>query len=146
MRNEEVLLMPFYDNNYPNAAYHCGAIVAIYADIQRTAMPDVSAGIIELYYASASRTPALVLGTLERLSKYHLDKIEDKWLVRKYEKRLNEVYSYFRDDTACKFPKTLNLEEQSYFALGYRQMSAQLVAERMEAAASKKNIKTEENQ
>ncbi len=146
MRNEEVLLMPFYDNNYPNAAYHCGAIVAIYADIQRTAMPDVSAGIIELYYASASRTPALVLGTLERLSKYHLDKIEDKWLVRKYEKRLNEVYSYFRDDTACKFPKTLNLEEQSYFALGYRQMSAQLVAERMEAAASKKNRKTEENQ
>ena len=146
MRNEEVLLMPYYDNNYPNAAYHCGAIVAIYADIQHTAMPDVGAGIVQRYYASASRTHALVLGTLERLSKYHLDKIEKPWLVSKFEERLNEVYAYFRDDTACKFPKTLNLEEQSYFALGYRQMSAQLVAEKREAAAFKKNRETEENQ
>ena len=146
MRNEEVSIMPFYDNHYPNAAYHCGAIVAIYADIQRTAMPDVGAGIVQRYYASASRTPALVLGTLERLSKYHLDKIEKSWLVRKYEERLNEVYAFFGDDADCKFPTTLNLEQQSYFALGYRQMSAQLVAERKEAAASKKSKETEENQ
>lgn len=146
MRNEEVSIMPFYDNHYPNAAYHCGAIVAIYADIQRTAMPDVGAGIVQRYYASASRTPALVLGTLERLSKYHLDKIEKSWLVRKYEERLNEVYAFFGDDADCKFPTTLNLEQQSYFALGYRQMSAQLVAERKEAAAAKKSKEAEENQ
>ena len=149
MRNEEVSIMPFYDNHYPNAAYHCGAIVAIYADIQRTAMPDVGAGIVQRYYASASRTPALVLGTLERLSKYHLDKVKsakyyydkirhsrryiDKVrcaeLIGLYEELLNEAYLYFDGSTQRRLPSVLNLEEQSYFALGYRQMSAKLNAD-----------------
>ena len=34
-------------------------------------------------------------------------------------------------------PATLTLEEQSYFAIGYRQMSARLVAESKKTAADK---------
>ena len=134
--------MPYYDPNYPSAAYHCGALVAIYADIQRTALKDVNAGIVQRYYASASRTPTLVLGQLERLSKFHLDKIESPALVRIYEERLNTAYSFFGEDGVHKLPSALNLEEQSYFALGYRQMSAQMVADRREASARKAEQKT----
>ena len=137
MRNEEVLLMPTYDSKFPNAAYHCGAITAIYADIQHKAMPNVNAGIVQRYYASASRTPSLVLGVLERMSKYHLDKIENAGLVIKYENYLNEAYSFFGEDASNKLPSALNLEDQSYFALGYRQMSAMLVAYHNEARAKK---------
>ena len=138
IRNEEVLLMPTYDSNFPNAAYHCGAIMAIYADIQRKAMPEVNAGIVQRYYASASRTPSLVLGVLERMSKYHLDKINNPGLVYIYENYLNEAYSFFGESGASKLPSALNLEDQSYFALGYRQMSAKLVADYKEASAAKK--------
>ena len=135
MRKEEVFLMPYYDKEFPNAAYHCGALMAIYADIQRTAMPDVNAGIVQRYYASASRSPVLVLGRLEGLSKHHLDKIENPGLVRIYENRLNEVYTFFGKDGFRSLPTSLTLEDQSYFAIGYRQMSAQMVAERRSAAA-----------
>lgn len=137
--NEEVLLMPTYDSNFPNAAYHCGAIMAIYADIQRKAMPEVNAGIVQRYYASASRTPSLVLGMLERMSKYHFDKINNPGLVRIYENYLNEAYLFFGKDGTCRFPTALNLEDQSYFALGYRQMSAKLIADRKEASDAKKS-------
>ena len=35
-------------------------------------------------------------------------------------------------------PACLSLEDQTYFAIGYRQMSARLVADRKKAAADKK--------
>ncbi len=62
MKNEEVKLMAYYDPEFENAAYHCGALVAVYADIQHKAMPDAKTSIVQRYYASASRTPAMVLG------------------------------------------------------------------------------------
>lgn len=129
--------MPTYDSKFPNAAYHCGAITAIYADIQRHAMPNVNAGIVQRYYASASRTPSLVLGVLERMSKYHIDKIENTGLVIKYENYLNEAYSFFGEDASNRLPSALNLEDQSYFVLGYRQMTAKLIADGREAKAKK---------
>jgi hypothetical protein len=38
-----------------------------------------------------------------------------------------------------KIPKTLSLEEQSYFTLGYYQMSALINAEKREYIEAKKN-------
>ena len=95
MKNEEVKLMAYYDPEFENAAYHCGALVAVYADIQHKAMPDVKASIVQRYYASASRTPAMVLGRLAVMSQHHLEKIENEGLVRIYEERLNQVSTFF---------------------------------------------------
>lgn len=67
MRNEEENLMEYYEPNFPNAAYHCGAWLAVYANLQRAAMGDVNATLVQRFYASASRTPALVFGTLDRM-------------------------------------------------------------------------------
>ena len=147
-RNEEVHLMSYYDPNFPNAAYHCGALVAVYADLQRTAIPEVNAGIVQRYYASASRTPKLVLGQLERLSKYHLAKLDSRYLAQVYENRLNEPYCFFGAEGLTSLPAALTLEDQSYFAIGYRQMSARLVADRKETAARKNaaNTKTTEQE
>lgn len=144
MRNEEVVLMSEYMPDFPSAAYHCGALMAIYADIQHAAMPTVNAGIVQRYYASASRTPALVLGTLERSAKYHLNKIEAPGLVRIYENRLNEAWMCLEQAGQHRLPATLNLEEQSYFAMGYRQMCSRIIADK-KARNAEKAERQEEN-
>ena len=131
--------MAYYDPEFPNVAYHCGALVAIYADIQHTAMPDVKAGIVQRFYASASRTPGLVLGRLAEMSQHHLEKIENDWLVKTYEERLNQATMFFGKDSEHALPITLNLEQQSYFAIGYRQMCAKINADKQAAAAKRKN-------
>lgn len=145
-RNEEEHLMPEYHADMPSAAYHCGAAVAIYTDLQKKAMPDIGAGIAQRYYASASRTPKLVLGQLERMAKIYLEKLDSPAAIQGYEDHLNEVSCFFTPEHPL--PSALNLEEQSYFALGYRQMSAQLTKERLEriaAAEQKKAQKKEGN-
>lgn len=140
-RNEEVLTMPYYDSTFPSAAYHCGALTAIYANLQHVAMGEVNAGIVERYYASASRTPTLVLGTLERMGQVYLSMLakqkDKRRLAKKYQDRLNETYAFFGKDGLHKLPAALTLEEQSFFALGYRQMCTQINADILAAEANK---------
>lgn len=129
-----------YDRDFPNAAYHCGALMAVYADLQRAAMEDVNATIVQRFYASASRTPTLVLGTLERMGEVYLDQLRKKsshGLANIYEGRLNDIYSFFGKDGVRQLPAALNLEDQSYFALGYRQMCTQMNADKIAAKAAK---------
>lgn len=140
-RNEEVLTMPYYDSTFPSAAYHCGALTAIYANLQNVAMGEVNAGIVERYYASASRTPTLVLGTLERMGQVYLSMLakqkDKRRLAKKYQDRLNETFAFFGKDGLHKLPAALTLEEQSFFALGYRQMCTQINADILAAEANK---------
>jgi CRISPR-associated protein Csd1 len=112
-------LMSCYNLQHSEPAYHCGGLMAVYATIQQRAMPDVNAGVILRYYSSASRTPALVLGQLDRLSKYHLDKLDKPFF---YQRKTAELYEALGNVV----PVTLNLKEQSYFALGYYQKWAEL--------------------
>ena len=141
MKNEEGMLMEYYDCNFPNAAYHCGAWLAVYANLQRAAMGEVNATLVQRFYASASRTPALVFGTLERMGEIYLDELRKnkKGLDKKYEERLNSVCAYFGSDPEHRLPAILNLEGQSYFALGYRQMCTQITAEINQKAADNAN-------
>lgn len=139
-RNEEVSKMENFEPNFHNAAYHCGALMAIYADLQRTAMGDVNANVVTRYYASASRTPNLVLGTLERMASVYLDKLT--WGLRSiFENRLNQEYAFFNLEEGRNIPTTLNLEQQSYFALGYRQMCTKITHDKL----NKKEKGTEED-
>ena len=139
MRNEEENLMEYYEPNFPNAAYHCGAWLAVYANLQRAAMGDVNATLVQRFYASASRTPALVFGTLDRMGQVYLDILrkEKRGLDRIYEDKLNAVCAFFGSDLAHCLPTTLNLEGQSYFALGYHQMCTQITGEIRKRIADK---------
>ena len=144
MRKEEAVLTMNYDRDFPNAAYHCGALMAVYADLQRAAMEEINATIVQRFYASASRTPTLVLGTLERMGAVYLDQLRKKskhGLANIYEGRLNDIYSFFGKDGFRQLPSALNLEDQSYFALGYRQMCTQMNADKAAAKAAKEEEK-----
>lgn len=134
MNHQEVSIVEEYNLNLSNSAYHCGGLMAVYAAIQRAAMPDVNTGIVERYYASAIQMPALAIGQLSRHSNYHLEKMENKWLADRYRENLQQVSVAL----GKYIPATLNLEQQSYFALGYYQMGAKLNKERKAAVAASK--------
>ena len=135
MRRRGNEIMSEYDPKHKSVAYHCGAAMAVHAAIQNVAMKNVNATIVQRYYSSASQMPALVLGQISRLSAYHLEKIENEWLKKQYEDTLNDVYCAIGEE----IPITLTLEEQAYFALGYRQMCTKLQKDKNERIAKKKN-------
>jgi CRISPR-associated protein Csd1 len=114
------------NENHPSLAYHCGRLMAVLAQVQRRALGDVGAGIVQRYYAAASGTPALVLGRLTRLSQAHLNKLEGSRAY--YEAKIADIWAHIQDGP----PRTLDLEEQSLFALGYYQQIAQDIADNRE--------------
>ena len=117
---KEGVIEAMYQAKNTNVAYRCGAWVAVYASMQQFAMRDVQAGIVQRYYASACQMPALVLGQLSIHSVPHQDKIKGDYM---------KLYQEMLDAVTCdiaEIPTTLNLEQQAYFALGYRQMTAEL--------------------
>jgi CRISPR-associated protein Csd1 len=124
------------DSNHPSPAYHCGRLMYLLANVQAAQGDDINAGVVQRYYGAASSTPALVLGRLTRLSQHHLAKIaRDKpGLAFALEREIASVWAVL----GKSLPKTLSLEEQSLFALGYYQQLADSVASRKEISAQRK--------
>lgn len=131
----EVVTMAYYNSKHPSKAYHCGRMVAVYTWIQKLAMPQVNTGITERYYASASQVPALVLGTLSRMSTYHLTKIEKPSYKTYLEGILRDVACALGDE----IPQVLTPEEQAYFALGYYQQWAMMQAQKKKTSDENSN-------
>lgn len=119
-------LKPMLNEAHPAPAYHCGRLMAVLAALQRSALGEVGAGVVQRYYAAASATPALVLGRLARTGQFHLAKLDSPGLVFWYEEKLSSIWGRIGDAP----PRTLNLEEQSLFALGYYQQLADLRTKR----------------
>lgn len=107
--------------DYPEVAYQCGRMMAVYAAIQTKAMgKNLGAGVIQRYYTSASTTPALVFGRLSQLCQHHLAKIDSRGTVVYYENLLSEI----SQKIGTEIPATLNLRQQAEFSLGYYQQRA----------------------
>lgn len=137
LKRQEEKLMLYYNPHHPDSAYQIGALVAVYAAIQRAAMPDVNASMVQRYYASASQMPALVLGRLAAMSNHHQEKLEYRWQVDMFQELLDAASVAMGDS----IPAVLNLEEQAYFALGYRQMHAEINHRQNEFYARQKEKK-----
>lgn len=109
----------YLNKEHPEPAYHCGRLLAMLARLQRAALGDVGAGVVQRYYVAASQTPGLTLGRLIGNAKNHLNKLE-AGLAFWYEDQLAEIWDHIKDHV----PATLNLEQQTLFALGYYQQIA----------------------
>jgi len=116
-------MKPHMNPDHPNPAYHCGRVLALFARLQQAALGDVGAGVVQRYYTAASQTPGLVLGRLAANAKNHIGKL-DSGEAEEYEVELAGIMSCIGDFV----PRTLTLEEQSLFALGYYQQLAALNA------------------
>lgn len=133
-RKEEVFIMEELNSENPSIAYHCGRMLAIFAAMQAKAIEGVNAGIVERYYSSAMTTPALVLGRLSAMSNNYLGKLNDGQKIF-YKKKLQEIAAKIGNS----IPATLNLEEQSQFALGYYQQCAELFSKKETSTNTENN-------
>lgn len=129
---------PYLNEGHPSPAYQCGRLMALLGGLQRSALGDVGAGVVQRYYAAASSTPALVLGRLSRTGQFHLGKL-DAGLAHWYEAKLSAVWSALGDSV----PRTLDLEGQTLFALGYYQQLAEMRTRQVTEADSEKEASNE---
>lgn len=123
IRKGDDYMQQYLNPEHPNPAYHCGRLLAVLSCLQRTALGDVGAGVVQRYYTAASQTPGLIMGRLAANAKNHLGKLEGG-LSYWFEDRIAEIMSRIKDT----IPRILTLEEQSLFALGYYQQLASLNA------------------
>ena len=115
-------------------AYLCGRLFAVFDRLQYLALGGVNAGVVERYYASASTTPALVMGRLFRNAQFHLAKA-DGGVATNVGKDFEAIACALGD----QFPASLDLESQGRFALGYYHQKADYrrrTAERKEKEAT----------
>lgn len=100
--------------------YLLGRLFAALEKIQQEALGgDVNATIRDRYYGAASATPAHIFPVLLRNTQNHLGKVrKDKpGLAVNREKVISEIVA----GLGASFPKSLRLEAQGEFALGYYQ-------------------------
>jgi len=97
-------------------AYLCGRLLAVLEAVQREAIPGANATITDRFFGTASSAPASVFGRLIRGAMAHLGKLrrEKPGTYEALRRRLAEVQEHLKT-----FPKTLTLEQQGLFGLGY---------------------------
>lgn len=118
----------------PEAAYHCGRLLAVLEQIQQAALGrSINTTIVDRFYGTASTAPATVFGTLLGQAQPHLSKLRRssrESTAYALQTRLEEVLIQLPN-----FPRTLTLQEQALFALGYYHQRAHDHAQ----ATAKKN-------
>ena len=96
--------------------YVLGRIFAVLENIQEEANPGINATIRDKYFNSSCANPASIFPILMKLKNSHIRKIEreKKWKKIYFENLLTELTGKITE-----FPKSLTLEEQGRFILGY---------------------------
>ncbi len=108
------------DKDASNPGYRLGRLFAVLEGAQRAALGDrVNATIRDRYYGAASATPAMVFPMLLRNTQNHLTKLrkEKPGLAVNLERDIGEII----DGMPSQFPRSLRLEDQGRFAIGYYQ-------------------------
>ena len=104
------------NQNHP--AYLCGRVLAqldlIHNEAHGKSTASSPAG---RYYGSASSTPALVFPRLCKLARIHLEKIKNKGRAFNLDRDLTGLISKF--SAQASWPRTLSLEDQGRFAIGF---------------------------
>lgn len=98
--------------------YLFGRLFAVLESIQEAALGEVNASITDRYYASASAIPQQVFFLLLKGAKHHIARARKgpkRKLVFSLEWKMKEII----DLIAGNFPKSLSMEQQSWFAIGY---------------------------
>lgn len=110
------------DTENAEPGYLLGRLFAALEDIQQSALGrDINATIRDRYYGAASATPASIFPVLVRNAQHHLSRLrkDKRGAAVNLEKLVNEIV----DKLPPKFPKSLRIEAQGRFAIGYYHQS-----------------------
>jgi len=120
--------------DHPDAAYHCGRLLALLERIQRRAADaKLNTTLVDRFYGTASSAPASVFATLLRGAQPHITKLRKAKQSAGLEQQLEDVLAAI--DT---FPATLSVKRQGLFALGYYHQRAHDRAQAKEVAEQKR--------
>ena len=106
------------DTANTDPGYLLGRLFSTLENIQRAALGgDLNATIRDRYYGAASATPANVFPMLLRNAQHHLSRVrKDKpGLAVNLEKEIGETI----DHLGTAFPRSLRIDAQGHFAIGY---------------------------
>lgn len=120
------------DEQSLDPGYRCGRLLAVLESAQYAALGITA--VTDRFYGAASSAPASVFGRLLRGAQPHLTKLErDRpGAYHALQQRLEQVMAGLTN-----FPKTLDMEEQGLFALGYYHQRAH---DRAQARARREGI------
>jgi len=99
----------------PNAAYQLGRMFAMAEIAQRMALGKVNASIRDRYFGAASATPASVFPLLLRGMQNHLSKLRKGGKGGFIEREMDQI----AEQLPPGLPRSLRLEEQGRFVIGY---------------------------
>ena len=140
-QNEQFAMLPMENLNpepvlqlEDRTAYHCGRLLAELEATQRAALGKINASLTDRYYGAASSNPASAFPPLMRGARAHLSKLRknQSGTCNALEERIEEITSHLTD-----FPKTMTMQNQGLFALGYYHQRAANRAVAKSALASK---------
>lgn len=114
IKKEDAMMQLDTENLKP--AYLCGRLFAVLESIQARAIPNVGSTIVDRFFGTASSAPASVFGHLLSRAQAHLGKLrrERRGSYVALQQKLEEIQAKLNS-----FPKTLSLEGQGLFSLGY---------------------------
>lgn len=110
------------DTENADPGYLLGRLFAALENIQRAALGrDINATIRDRYYGAASATPGSIFPVLVRNAQHHLSRVrKDKpGLAVNLEKEIGAIMEKLQP----QFPKSLRIEAQGRFAIGYYHQS-----------------------
>ena len=102
------------DRNEKNKGYLLGRLFAVFEKVQQDTHPGLDATIVDRFYGAASTNPRTVFAQLSRLNRHHLSSYDNAAFRVNREKEIGEIMNLIDS-----FPAHLDLNEQSYFAIGY---------------------------
>lgn len=118
-------------------AFQCGRLLSVLENAQSAAIPGIKASLVDRFYGAASSTPATAFPPLLRTLQNHLGKLErdKRGAYVRLQAELEEIMGHI----GSQFPRTLTLQQQGEFALGYYHQRARERARIGEAAERKKS-------
>ncbi len=114
--NHEEDYMVEIDKENTDPGYLCGRLFYTLERAQTYAIQNINATIADRYYGTASTAPGAVFPLLLKGVRAHLHTLnrDRPGARRAIENEMEEILSNLN-----RFPRTLNLEQQGHFALGY---------------------------
>ena len=118
------------DPTFQEPGYLLGRLLALLDKLQQDALGSANATLVDRYYGSASTTPGAVFPTLIRRSQHHLSRLrKDKpGFAVNQEKLLQAICQ-----PLARFPRTLTLDQQGLFALGFHHQRQDFYTPRSES-------------
>jgi CRISPR-associated protein Csd1 len=126
----------------PDEAYQLGRLFAALETAQRLALGRVNATIRDRYFGAASATPASVFPLLLRGVQNHTAKLRKERKEGWIEREIGEIVDRLPD----RLPRSLKLEAQGRFAIGYYHQRQSQFAARPDVAAKLDAPDTDQDQ